>query len=64
MNLYDNISNVLWEHFASFEMNLISMEYPKAFSKQCIYYFHCLKDFFNDLKMTFLRKQIMQTFAI
>jgi hypothetical protein len=68
MNLYNNIFNILWEHFANFEMNLISMEYPKAFSKQCIYWFSMPKGFFlknwNDFKMTFVWKQNMQTFAI
>jgi len=29
MNLYDNIFDVLWEHLANFEMNIMSMKYIK-----------------------------------
>jgi hypothetical protein len=34
MNLYKNIFNVLlWKHLVNFEINLMSMEYPKPFLK-------------------------------
>jgi hypothetical protein len=31
MNFYNNICDVLWENLENFEMNLMSMEYSKAF---------------------------------
>jgi hypothetical protein len=33
MNVYNNIFNVLWEHLAKIEMNLMGMEYFKIVSK-------------------------------
>lgn len=37
-NLYDHISNVLWECLTKFEINVIFMEYPKAFLCIPLYY--------------------------
>jgi hypothetical protein len=62
MNFYNNIPSVLWEHVNFFEINLISMEYAKIFSRQCHQCFSLLKEFLkktsNDLKIIFLSKQI------
>ncbi len=33
MNLYNNIFNVLWEHLAKIEMNLMGTKYSKTISK-------------------------------
>jgi hypothetical protein len=46
MNLYNNIFNVLLEHLAKIEMNLMGTKYSKTLSKsynQCLHY---LKDSF------------------
>jgi hypothetical protein len=31
MNLYENISDLLWEHWVNVEMNMMSVEYTKMF---------------------------------
>jgi hypothetical protein len=31
MNFYNNICDALWENLEIFEMNLVSMKYPKTF---------------------------------
>jgi hypothetical protein len=41
MNFYDNIFDVSWEHLEIFEMNLMSMEYPKTLLNNVISIF-CL----------------------
>jgi hypothetical protein len=58
MNLYNNIFNVLWKHLEKIEMLLKSMEYPKAFFKQCNQCLLLLNS--NDVKMTFL----LETFYV
>jgi hypothetical protein len=39
MNLNNIIPNVLWEHLNFFEINLVSMEYPKTCLMSCKVYF-------------------------
>jgi hypothetical protein len=51
MNFYDNIFYVLWEHLENFEMNLMSMEYPKTFLNNVINIFHYKNDLLKDLKL-------------
>ncbi len=50
MNLYDNIFDVLWEHLTNFEMNILSMEYPKQLLNNVTNDFCCKKYFLKDVK--------------